>query len=118
MKEEYLIEQKFGKENHFTVPEGYFNDFEKRLLENIPVEYPKHNKARVVRHRWISVACAACIAAVAVFGGFMYMSNMEQDMHYSQQAQNTQYSTDNLIDEVSDYAMFDNGDFYSYVANE
>ena len=36
MKQDDILREKFGRENHFRVPEGYFDDFADRMMEMIP----------------------------------------------------------------------------------
>jgi len=33
MKQDDILREKFGRENHFRVPEGYFDDFADRMME-------------------------------------------------------------------------------------
>lgn len=121
MREEILLEQKFGRKAPFTVPENYFSDFEKRLLADIPVlSYPTHVP---MFHRLRPILCAACVAA-AVVCGIIYMAiKPSSNVQYAKSSIQTIVSehednTDALFDAVSDFAMLDNGDFYSYVSGE
>lgn len=36
MKEDKDLLKKYGKKNPFTVPEGYFQDFSEKLMEQLP----------------------------------------------------------------------------------
>lgn len=36
MKEDKDLLSKYGRKNPFTVPEGYFQDFNERLMEQLP----------------------------------------------------------------------------------
>lgn len=36
MKEDKDLLKKYGKKNPFTVPEGYFQNFNERLMEQLP----------------------------------------------------------------------------------
>jgi len=119
MNEDTLLEQKFGKQNPFRVPEGYFSDFEKKLLENIPMSAPV--KKPVLRYLspwlWSAVSIAAVVCGVV----FFVSKPASDDIIISNAATITepaQDNDDNIIDEVSDYAMLDNSDLYSYVAGE
>ena len=51
MKQDDILREKFGRENHFRVPEGYFDDFADRMMEMIPeaAEAPAVKSRRVMR---------------------------------------------------------------------
>lgn len=120
MNDEAMLEQKFGKQNPFRVPDGYFSDFEKKLLENISAPKPVRKPLIYRLKPW---AWAAGTAAAVVFGVVFYMGKSASVVSDSQTSSRitvagTHDNTDYLIEEVSDYAMLDNGDIYSYVAGE
>lgn len=120
MNEETLLEQQFGKSNPFRVPEGYFSDFEKQLLADISAtsvtEKPLFR--RLVPWLWTAGTAAAVFA-----GTLFYIGNQASDtQQYTDNTNKTVIpqhdNTDLIIDRMSDYAMLDNSDFYSYVADE
>ncbi len=73
IKEEGNISRKFGKENPFTVPEGYFDSLTDRIMDVLPREESRlavtcRKKHRIGMHwiGWCSIA-AACVACVVFF---------------------------------------------------
>ena len=40
MSDEEKIRSKIGTENPFKVPEGYFEDFQQRLMSSLPERFP------------------------------------------------------------------------------
>lgn len=120
MSEDILLEQKFGKQNPFRVPEGYFSDFEKKLLENIPV--PVSAKKPLFRRLapWLlgAVSTAAAVCGVVFFAGRPSSDDAVISGNAAAMTMQAQDDTDYIIDEVSDYAMLDNSDLYSYVAGD
>ncbi len=61
------INKQFGKEHGFTVPQGYFNDLNKSIIEGIEQEARiKKGKIRTMRILVISAA-AACAALLLTF---------------------------------------------------
>lgn len=122
MKEELLLKQKFGNSRPFNVPEGYFDSLEKNLMQNFhETDIPQKRSARNIFMR--SLRWAACFAAVLFVSGAIYFnqsdneSNLSQAENVSENVSSSNYS-DYILDEISDYAMLDNDDFYSYVTNE
>lgn len=119
MKEEFLLEQRFGKPKPFKVPEGYFNQVEIHLIKNIQEQETavrKHSIRRFVR----PVTWAACIALI-IGAGIIYFNNLSSGLDKVDNVYDGLSSSvyaDYAIDEVSDYAMLDNDDFYSYISGE
>ncbi len=124
MNDDFILEQKFGRKLPFKVPEGYFSQFEKQLLENLP-ELPERNVAQNVsisRYLKPIVSVAACVA-VLIVSSFMYFNrsnhnDLRNDVSTANDYVSSSVYADYVIDEYSDYALLDNDDFYSYVMDE
>lgn len=121
-KEEKYIETTFGRKAPFKVPEGYFDDFASRMMEQIPVTY---NSTAVVyelkpsmwkRYRKVIGVAAACIA-VAVIGTETYMHHNHNNTPEEQLASTPTQSTYSTMDALTDYAMLDSDDMYAYMAD-
>ena len=121
MKEEFLIERKFGRTKPFRTPDGYFEEFEKSIMLKIPSQ-PKTAKSLSIRRYLRLTACAACIAAVMVstlfFLGNIHTNPEKHVANASLDSGSLQTNSDYIMDEMSDYAMLDNDDFYSFIADE
>lgn len=122
MKEEILLKQKFGNNRPFKVPEGYFDSFEKKMMQSV-FETEVTKKTSVKRTFMRPLRWAACLTAVLIIsGGVIYFnrtatkSNLNQVSHMSENIASS--NSDYILDEISDYAMLDNDDFYSYITNE
>ena len=127
---EELLKQKFGQENPFKVPEGYFDNFASKFMEQLPEEEPKAVEVEmpVAKRTWIRpmrrFAIAASFAAV-LFGAATYYAstgvNKDQDSQTemaSAALKNTEtksVQSDYMMDEMVDYAMIDNAEIYSYL---
>lgn len=124
-KEEKFIEQKFGRENHFTVPEGYFDDFTSQLMQKLP-EDPNQG-ARIVTmtpspwRRYHAAIVAAASVCAAIFSVGIYFHSAESrpqkaSVAASQQVgvRNASYST---VDAMAEYTMLDTEDMYAYIAD-
>ena len=132
MKEEQLLKQKFGSQRPFKVPEGYFDSLEKSLMQNV-VEPAVPNKRPAIKAFMRPLKWAACFAAVLLVSGTIYFNSLEKESyqnHVWHQTYNQNHAdnisenmsssvyADYILDEISDYAMLDNDDIYSYVENE
>ena len=128
MKEEKILNMKFGKENHFTVPEGYFDSFAEKMMEQLP--HVDGMEARVIDmkpkalwHRLPLRKLAAAIAVVMLMGtGCLIYTNQDLVENAKtqpamaggtsverQQSVGTEYGT---FEQMADYTMMDNQDIY------
>jgi hypothetical protein len=75
-----MVENHFNRENPFTVPEGYFDDLEKRVMRRIR-EQENRPPARVVGIRLHRAAIAVAACLVLAFAGVMaYLAGSEQQI--------------------------------------
>ena len=127
---EELLKQKFGQENPFKVPEGYFDNFASNFMKQLPEETPKAVEVEmpVTKRTWIRpmrrFAIAASFAAV-LFGAATYYAstgvNKDQDSQTEMASvalKNTEtksVQSDYMMDEMVDFAMIDNAEIYSYL---
>jgi len=119
MDEEKLIERKLGKQNHFKVPKGYFNDFEQRLLKSIPVSVPTRKPMlRRLRPWLLASGAAAAISGFAFFITKPFAEDATKQNIATSVVTPSLDNTDYMIEKMSDYAMLDNGDLYFYVADD
>jgi hypothetical protein len=125
LKNKNHILDRIGKENPFTVPEGYFDNLTERVMEKLPEEstnrisFGKISNNKRFFH-WCS-AIAACTIAILCFrqitlepneANNMLLSNTENsyfdDMSY--------YDDEEYQNDVITYAMLDNQDIYNYLS--
>lgn len=116
-KEEQILKNRFGNDNHFTVPEGYFEQFAQQLMEQLP-----EREARVIKmqpnlwHRLRpAILAAACLAGV-VFSVGIYQKSGKQVPADMVAQMDVQGYID--LDEAADYMMLDNDDIYAYMAGD
>ena len=115
IKEEDFLIQKFGRERHFTVPEGYFAQFHEKMMEQIAT--PKA-EVRPLRRRsmWQTVVyAAACLfAAVVMTGAYFHADNVVAGKSTADKTAQTT-ATGDAIDQAADYMMLDESDLYAYM---
>ncbi len=112
-KEERIIQRKFGRECHFTVPDNYFDKLTQQVMEQLPETEAKVIPLKSPYHRFRAVIVAAC-SLIAVFGIGYYLhvapSSHSHSMIVSDSHENNSYY---VWDEAADYAMIDNNDIYA-----
>lgn len=126
MKEENILIEKFGKANHFTVPDGYFDSFANNLMEQLP-----ETAAHVIDIRsqkwWNRIPLRKMAAVIGVgivlSGGVVMVGNKmasRQPLAVGSQVEmphegSTEYGT---FEQMADYTMMDNQDIYATLVAE
>ena len=68
MNEEKYIEEKVGRRNPFTVPEGYFDTFADQLMASLPERQPRAKHVWMLPMRYAAaVVCVLAMGAMAWF---------------------------------------------------
>ena len=128
MTEEDLLMHSIGKENHFRVPEGFFDDFSniimKRIEENddnrtetFTAEKTPVNKPTIFR-RLLPYSVAAAIVGVLFGAALYFIPSQNDDTTQSAQVQTASlYNNGDALDQMTEYAMLDNEDLYSYMSS-
>lgn len=129
MKEEQEIIRKCGKENPFRVPEGYFEDFARNIMTQLPTEnYTADDDDAPVITMWQRVKPLLYMAAM--FIGMIMCVRVVLGDHMNN---NTLENSDNLaalefswadFEQMSDeelasmieYTMMDNYSLYQYLS--
>lgn len=141
MKEESKILQKIGKENPFTVPEGYFEQFHRDLIARLP-ESPQStlsleptenclpndrqsqadHSSKPSRTIWLrpsfywNIAASVAILFVVSFSIYLYTRNSPSTIASSQPSGN-QNEYDNLeLEKIVEGCYLDDYDLYQLVA--
>lgn len=133
---EDILKQKFGQQNHFQVPEGYFDKFMTDIMQQLPEQKTTAievnlSEAKNTKRAWIRpmrrLAIAASFAAL-LFGAATYYKTSGNQSHQASSEMQTakmekvtdskSTNADNdeyYLDEMADYAMLDNSDIYAYL---
>ena len=141
MNEEKKINDIFGKENHFKVPEGYFDNFAEQMMAKIPeqeidsLEEPGkellENKAKFVHlslwRRLPLRKIAAVLAVTAMLGGgVLYQLQQAEKKHHALahtetpaiESSHVTDGDDAAFEQMADYTMMDSQDFYAQLVAE
>ena len=121
--EEIYLRKVMGSENHFRVPDGYFDSLPGQIMAMLPekeAQQPQSKetkRARIVSMRPWLYAAASAVIAVGFFA--LWKSNFTGNTAQPQPQQVATVATnDNYLDEVADYAMFDNQDIYACLTSD
>ena len=125
-REENILKERFGKENPFKVPEGYFDHLTERIMENLPEQEVRVIDIRSRQTLWQKMPLrkiAAAVAVVALLGGGSFWAlqregNSKMVAHAKQHEQKAVSSEDAAFNEMADYAMIDNETIYASLIAE
>lgn len=128
MNEQDLLNAKRGK-NPFKVPEGYFEHFTERMMEQIPTQHAPnfHEEEKpAIKHVSLFTRVKPYLYLAATFGGLYFGI---QVFHYhaekikqekaglTAQQTTTQSGSHTYVDDVFDYVGVDHADVYAYATS-
>lgn len=109
------LEDRFGHDTGFTVPDGYFEGLTERVMSQLPdATTPSCHKRNV----WLRplIAAAACLAIIIALAATILSPSAQQSQKQSVVARNTHAdSHEDAVDATADYIMLDRDDIYSYI---
>ena len=125
-REENILKERFGKENPFKVPDGYFDHLTERIMEKMPEQEIRVIDIRSRQTLWRKLPLrkiAAAVAVVALLGGgsfraWQHEGNSKVVAHVKQHEQKTVASEEAAFNEMADYAMIDNETIYASLMTE
>ena len=106
-KEEIRIQELEGKSNPFLLPEGYFENFNERLLARLP----ETQKGKTVRLMPRLLRYAAAIVVVLGVGSALYWNHNQSALLSS----NAEVTQEEYYNEALDYIMVDNMEIAEYL---
>ena len=124
MKEELYLTEKVGKQNHFKVPEGYFDTLTSQIMAKVDAEgaaQEKPVKVRKAKAVWLRPLLYAAACGCALFVSVAsYMSYEDKSVATPAEkiAAVQQTFDDYAFDEAADYAMIDNQDIYACLSSD
>lgn|SRR5574344_429638 len=118
--EEKILEQKCGRKSPFRVPDDYFEDFAKKIMEDIPdttksMDMRMHDAKGLRKYVAIALVAASLFTAMFTLGGLINRSGKQNQPSVASTAhQSSQDASYNSFDQACNYAMIDNEDMYAY----
>ena len=109
-REENILKERFGKENPFKVPDGYFDHLTERIMENLPEQEIRVIDIRSRQTLWQKLPLrkiAAAVAVVALLGGgsfwaWQHEGNSKVVAHVKQHEQKAVTSEEAAFNEMAD----------------
>lgn len=109
MNEELYVSSRMGHENHFRVPDGYFDKFAERVMS----ELPERRQPLMVRMRPWMYAAACFVGAISLVAVYFHSPDSAADNNVASVT-----VTETYFDEAADYAMVDNQDIYACLISD
>lgn len=120
-RKDEILNKPYSDNGAYRVPEGYFSTLNQRILDRLPEEQPQA-KAKVFRIRSrYKYAAAACMAGIIIGVGALFFHNHLNEnaaQIAAVEAAETETISDEYMRECMDYAMVDNNDIYTYLAEQ
>ena len=126
--EEKYLRQHLDTQNHFRVPDGYFDNFATQLMAKLPEARQQEQPLRAVKSRTakpslvVSLLRPVLFAAACLFVGVLsitiYLNHGTDETDPALAAAQEGVMNDAYFEEAASYAMLDNSDIYAYLANE
>ena len=121
-----ILERPYVDNGSYTVPNGYFNTLHDRIMERVDKEslcsknstMTSTTKMEVFSMKpWFKYAAAAClIAAVSILGIGVFYHQNDKENHIAEQQDAV--ITEQYYNDCMEYAMVDNDDIYTYLAEQ
>lgn len=119
--EELYLNSHMSRENHFRVPDGYFEQLTGDVMSRLPEQSEQTEQSkpakRIFLRPLLAAASVACVALIAV-GVYFNRSAMPTDTAEEQMAATNVTLSDSFIDDAADYVMMDHKDIYAYLASD
>lgn len=118
--EEKYLNSRMSRENHFRVPDGYFDQLTADVMSRLPecesVVELKPVAKRVFLRPLLAAASVVVVALVAV--GVYFNRNAASPEGEEQMATVSTIVSDSYIDDAADYMMMDHQDIYACLTSD
>lgn len=121
MKKENDLLNGIGQRNPFTVPEGYFDQFPKELMDRLPEKQPQPDDAQPITlwqrvKPWVYMAAMFCGLMLSVR---MFVGEKETQSPAAGTMGDMEFSEvpDEYIDPIVDQTMMDDYTLYEYLTD-
>lgn len=132
IKEEKILTQAMGREGHFKVPDGYFDQLTEQVMVKLPKQEPRIISIAETGwlHRMPLRKIAASVAVACLLGGGVLAVLHQQSAHTSMVASSAALkhagaaalkqasSEDATFNEMANYTMMDNETIYASLVTE
>ena len=115
-----ILDKPYRDNGAYRVPEGYFSNLNKRIMDALPEEQKQRKGRHITLRLRFRYAAAACMAGLIVGFGAFFIHNGNDAGTAALAASEAQNDviTDDYVKECMDYAMVDDNDIYTYLAEQ
>ena len=115
-----ILDKPYRDNGAYRVPEGYFSTLNKRIMDALPEEQKQRKGRQITLRLRFRYAAAACMAGLIVGFGAFFIHNGNDAGTAALAASEAQNDviTDDYVKECMDYAMVDDNDIYTYLAEQ
>ena len=115
-----ILDKPYRDNGAYRVPEGYFSTLNKRIMDALPEEQKQRKGRHITLRLRFRYAAAACMAGLIVGFGPFFIPNGNDAGTAALAASEAQNDviTDDYVKECMDYAMVDDNDIYTYLAEQ
>lgn len=117
------LKLKCGKTNPFKVPEGYFEDFERKLMERLPEQLEHEEAAEADDNHTVTLwqRVKPWFYMAAMMGGMAWLIGTLPGLGFAEQQSDavaeSGMMTDEEVDTIMEYAMMDDYLLYRYLTD-
>lgn len=116
MKEQDIsLKQHYGNANPFRVPEGYFSDFNARIMQMLPTQ--ESGPQLFGWHKYRLLLCTAATVCGLIFGVSVFLNHYQTCGRPGMAKTYEVKAHDQQVDEMMNYMMLDDDAIVSYMAN-
>ena len=120
LEEEKTLKERFGNENHFSVPEGYFERLTAEVMAKLPEQEAQVVPLSTVREKSFRpfYYAAACLLAL-ILSATIYIIGEKMEQPTIASATHVEMDdSDQALDEYVDYTMVENAEIYACLFDE
>lgn len=125
-QEEIYLNSRMKRENHFRVPDGYFDQLTASVMSRLPEQEQQEQQPKQLRsyprttvpsyHRILLYAAA--VVAVAIVCVSVYFNRYVAPQEAEEPVTAAATVSDSYIDEAADYMMMDHQDIYACLTSD
>lgn len=118
-RKEDILNKPYTDNGAYSVPQGYFEDLNKRIMAQIPAPQATKKKRNIVLFPQFRYAVAACLTGLIVCAGtYIYTLQPNEKKSIAAESSTHSVSIDEYTNDCLDYAMVDKDDMYTYLAEQ
>lgn len=108
--------KEIDKVEHFQVPEGYFEKFNREIMDKLPEQDFQPMKLRRKVALWPRIASAAAVAIAFVAMMFVYSPFSKESQTATAEADMHDSNSEFVVDEAAEMAMIDHQGIYEMIS--